>query len=460
MKLTNIQKQGLEYAQTVQYPAFFMTMRAGKSILTIKDLIFNECFPALICASLSTIYGWEQDLQKCGFTKNDYQILIGEKSQKIRNFKNLTSKSIVLTNKEFYISIPEIIKYINFKSVILDESTCIKNFKSNISKFYCKNFKKIQRKYVLTGTPMPNSELDIFCQLQFLDPTILNFKNFWSFKTKYFYCYNYHDYRIKPSIKAYFYQRLAQTCHFVTLQDVRRSIGKENIKMNRIVRTCALTEESKEIYKQLKENFLMTVDNNILFGFSYILQQIVYLRKLCSGFIKIKPDSEETKLIDLSKYILLMDILKHEIPDYKIIILCNFYDEIYQTEKIFKKTKKFQNNFDLITGQVSSLKRGEIMQKFQNNEIQYIIANTACIKHGVTLSTADLIIEFSTILGAEIRDQVEFRGTNIYTNDNMTIMHLIVERSIEEYFLKKIEKQISNKQLMNDLIMYLRKEKV
>ncbi len=445
MKLRTLQRTAFYYAQNINHPAFFLTMRIGKILLTIKDIDYNNVFPVLICAPLTTLYGWEEDLQKFGCTKNDYEVITGTKSQKK---EKITNKAFILTNKEFFMSIPELIIEINFKAVVLDESTCIKNPKAAITKFYMKNFQHIQRRYVLTGTPMTGSEMDIFCQLQFLDPTIFKENNYYEFRYKYFYQLFGNEYKLKSYKKPEFYQKLNEKCCFISLNDLRKSIGKKRLETERIVRTVPMSKRFKKIYNKLKKEFIVSLDDKNLFGIQFILQQLVYLRKLCSGFLTLNPETKETQLVDSSKYDLLEDIINNEIPDYKVIILCNFYVEIYEIEKIFKQNKK---KYCIITGKTNVANRGIYQKQFQEGKIQYIIANTECLKMGVTLSNADLTIEFTSVLGNITREQIMFRGTDIYNDNKISIMHLIVENSIEEYFYKKIGKQLIKKELIEEL---------
>jgi SNF2 family DNA or RNA helicase len=221
------------------------------------------------------------------------------------------------------------------------------------------------------------------------------------------------------------------------------------------VRTFDFSKKIKKIYDDLKKNFIVSLEDKPLFGFQYVLQQSIYMRKLCSGFVTLDPETKETKLIDLSKYKLLMDVVNIEIPDYKCIILCNFYDEIYTIEKFFKQSKK---KFSILTGKTKSLDRGKIISDFQNDKIQYVIANVGCMKHGVTLSNADVTIEFGSILGAETVEQGEIRGTDIYRDDKQSIIHLVAKGSVEEYFYKKIGIQESKKKFREDFLKYLRKD--
>ena len=448
MKLHTLQRRMFYYCQKVEHPALLCTMRSGKTILTIKDLIYQNYFPALICAPLSTLYGWEEDLQKIGIPKSEYQIITGTKKQKQKLIK---SKSFIVTNKEFYISIPELIDKVHFKSVVFDESTFLKNHKANMTNFYHTNFRKLKRRYILTGSFMTGHEWDSYGQLKFLDPSIFPQRNFWEFRNKYFYESWKHNWKLKPEKKDEFYGKLNAKCCFVTLNDVRESIGKGELEVDRSVRSFEFSPKIKKIYDNLKKNFIVSLEDKPLFGFQYILQQSIYLRKLCSGFITLDPETKETQLVDDSKYKLLMDLINIEIPDYRCIILCSFYDEIYTIEKFFKQNKK---KYVTLTGK--SKNRNEIIGKFQKGKVQYLIANVGCVKHGVTLSNADITIDFSSLVGPETIEQAEIRGTDIYRDDKQSIIHLIAKRSVEEFFYKKIGKQETERKLREEFLKYLR----
>jgi SNF2 family DNA or RNA helicase len=453
MKLRKIQKQGFLYCQDVEHPALFIDMRGGKTILSMFDVMFSETLPCLICVPLTTIFGWEQDLQKLGVPKSEYTVIIGTKDNKLSLINaDLMGKSFILTNKEFFLSVPELAFMIDFKAVILDESTCIKNPSAKITKFYIENFRSVDRRYILTGTPAPKNELNYFGQLQFLDPTILKCKNYNEFKFTKFYSPFQGCYKLKPDLKAQFYKILDKRCFFRSIKEIRAVEGLEDLKTERIVRSFPLNPKIKKTYDKLKDLFLMTLDDKILFGIEYVLQQMMYLRKLCSGFATIDLETKETKFVDDSKYLLLEDLLKNELSKHKIIIICNFYDEIYKIEKVLQHLKK---KFRIITGKTKNELRGTYIHEFQTTDLQIMLANKDCLKYGVTLSKADITIEFSTMFG-EARDQAEMRGTDIYINDSRCILHLIAEKTIEEFFYKTLNREIKDKQLIDELRIFLR----
>lgn len=453
LKLKPVQKEGFYYCQEQEHPALFITMRGGKALLSIFDIVFNELLPCLICVPLTTLYGWSQDLIKFGLTKNDFTVLIGTKQQKTKILKsNITNKSFILTNKEFFQSIPEILQTVKFNSIILDESTVIKNPKAEITRFYLNNFKNFKRRIILSGDPIIKNEMDLYCQLQFLDPSILKYKTFNDFKFSCFYQLWKNEWRIKPNFRNSFYTHLSKRCFFRNIDEIRSKTGLKKFKTERIVKTFPLKPKTKEVYQKIKEYFLMSYQDKNLFGLKYVIEQLVYLRKLCSGFITLSKESKETLLIDDSKYQLLKSIILTELKNYKIIILCNFYDEIAEIEKILQQINM---NYRVITGKTLSLQRGYYIQEFQETTLPVIIGNTACLKYGATLSKADVTIEVSTLFG-EARNQAEKRGIDLYKDDKNFIIHLLAEKTIEEFFYSKLLQNITHKQLMIDLLVFLR----
>ena len=449
-QLTNIQKEIFYYCQTVEHPAIFAAPRARKTYVVLKDLLFQNYFPALVCVPLNTLPGWRDDLKNIGVPQSDYQILTGTKQQKEKKFTK--GKAFTLVNKEFFISMPDLHQRMNFQSIVLDESTCIKNPKSTITKFYMNTpeLKKARRRYILTGTPMTNQLLDIYCQLQFLDPTIFNCKTYWDFRHKYFYQQYENHWELKPWKDYFFWKLLKQYCFFVTNSDVRKSIGKKDLIQNDYVYRFALKPKIQEIYKALKEDFLIKVDGKIKFGIQYVVQQLVYLRQLCSGFIIHDLEAKQYELVDLSKYKLLLDIIKTKLYNKKVIILCNFYNEIETITSIFDK--QGITSYKIITGKSSFKKKDEAMNGFQHKDTQFIIANSTCAQFGLTLSNADIMIKFSSVLGNIKRNQVSMRGTDIYKDDSIEIIHLIVKGSIEEYFYKQSKKGISHQKMIEQMV--------
>jgi SNF2 family DNA or RNA helicase len=69
--------------------------------------------------------------------------------------------------------------------VVLDESSRIKNPRASTTKAVLKISHWAARRIVLNGTPISNNPLDLWAQLEFLDPAIIGCKNFFHYRARY-----------------------------------------------------------------------------------------------------------------------------------------------------------------------------------------------------------------------------------------------------------------------------------
>ena len=68
---------------------------------------------------------------------------------------------------------------------IIDESTTIKNHKAKRTMNAVRLGKYAYYKRILTGSPVTKSPLDLYSQAYFLDPSLLGFSSFFSFRARY-----------------------------------------------------------------------------------------------------------------------------------------------------------------------------------------------------------------------------------------------------------------------------------
>src|SRR5690606_18851317 len=70
-------------------------------------------------------------------------------------------------------------------AMLIDESTTIKNPKAKRTKAVVSLGKYARIKRIATGSPITRNPLDLFTQCQFLDPKLLGFTSFYSFRNRY-----------------------------------------------------------------------------------------------------------------------------------------------------------------------------------------------------------------------------------------------------------------------------------
>ena len=73
----------------------------------------------------------------------------------------------------------------NFKCMVVDESSVMKNMTAQITSEILSMIDVIPRRYVLSGTPNPNSNLELFPQMKFVLPDLFG-ASFYGWQATYF----------------------------------------------------------------------------------------------------------------------------------------------------------------------------------------------------------------------------------------------------------------------------------
>jgi SNF2 family DNA or RNA helicase len=155
------QKIALSYMRSSNYFALFMEQGTGKtipSLCRILDLLKSGAIEdALVVAPKSALGAWERDIEL--FNALDREILRGGITL-INYDKVWRGETKSPYNKKW-------------GCIILDEAHAIKNRTSRRSKFLLKIACKADYRYILTGTPISNGQLEnIWALYCFLDPYI------------------------------------------------------------------------------------------------------------------------------------------------------------------------------------------------------------------------------------------------------------------------------------------------
>jgi len=417
-----------------------MEMRLGKTLVAIRRSKMLRIQRALVIAPYSALSGWIRELDLEG--EDPPALLFGTRLQRLKILAE--KKDLVkwfLINREGHLSIPEIAQ-IPWDLVILDESTCIKAPRTKISEFFCSNFRKVKTRMILTGTPAPESDLDYYQQLRFLDPQILPQPNYYDFRFKFFGTIR-HETLISPKGSRYISQQLSRYCFFLTRRDV--NLGGAKIYERRCVR---MDDKSRAAYRKLLRRFVLEYDGEIIDWTVFATTRYIWLRRLCGGFI-------EDELVNKSKVKDLVYLLKTELKDQSIVIWCKFTKEI---DMIYSTLLDEGFTCGRVYGKIMISERNEIQYAFQTEEIKILIAQPECFKHGVDLSQASTLIYYSSPDGLETRQQTEARGDKIGSDDSTLIIDMITLDTIEEDVIESLMKKEGRQEMMRRIVRRIQSE--
>ena len=162
------------HAAKFNHNACLLEMRLGKTLATIRwDVSLSSkslaSEPILVVAPLSVLEAWEKELT---LEYERYVLVSGKSFDKrtdlvVNEAFGVEGRTWVLINYESLRATPGL-AFLEWFTVVADESTIIKNNQAAITKLFTKGFRETKHRTILAGMPRPESELDLFSQFQFL----------------------------------------------------------------------------------------------------------------------------------------------------------------------------------------------------------------------------------------------------------------------------------------------------
>ena len=413
LKLYRHQEIALSYMRSNNYFALFMEQGTGKtipSLVRLLDLLKNKDIDdALVVAPKSALGAWERDIEL--FEPRDQAIL--KKGITLINYDKVWRGE----KKSPY--------YKPYGCIILDEAHFIKNRSSKRSKFLLKIATMSKYRYILTGTPIGNGQLENIWSLYcFLDPYLQRgyiysriFKgSYRTFENKYCILNMYH----KPM----------SYIHVDELQDIINQSSYRVKKIDCLDLPEKLPDEvikvdlkNKSLYKQLATEsailkYEILADNP--------LSRLVKLRQLCSGYLKVDPEIGDDIEVETEKTAVLEELIEGFEEDKKLVIFAEFK---YSIKKISNLLTKKKIKFVILDG---DQKDKTIWRKFQTDKsIRIIVCQYQTASAGIDLYASDTIIYYEPTLRSTTLEQSRDRIHRTGQKNKCSYIHLLTKGTVE-----------------------------
>lgn len=418
IKLYRHQEIALSYMRSSNYFALFMEQGTGKtipSLCRILDLLRSgKIEEALVVAPKSALGAWERDIEL--FNDLDREIL--KDGITLINYDKVWRGD----KKSPY--------YKKWGCIVLDEAHLIKNRTSRRSKFILRIATMADYRYILTGTPIGNGQLENIWSLYcFLDPYLergypysrIFGGSYKTFEDRYCILNMYH----KPSsyIHVKELQEIINEHSYrvkkVDCLDLPEKLPDEIIKVDQAEKTLykkLATESAILEYEILAEN---------------PLSRLVKLRQLCSGHIKL--DTGEILEVKNEKLNILQELLEGYEDDKKIVIFAEFK---YSIGKIAELLKKMKIKHVILDG---DQKDKTIWRKFQaDKKIRVIVCQYQTASAGIDLFASDTIIYYEMTLRSNILEQSRDRIHRTGQKNKCSYYFLLTKGTVEEQIYKTL----------------------
>lgn len=425
--------------------ALFDEMGCGKSAQVINAACVlaeaGEIDTVLIVAPASVRCVW-LDKEIGEIKKHSWHPLNVVAEYHAKNLKSAwsdTSKDMrgmllwVVTNYEFLRNnqhLETLCSYLEGNKVLLvcDESSYVKNRSAAQTKATMKLRSTCARCVILNGTPIANSPMDLWSQMQVLSPKILAcYKNFYNFR--YEYC--------EMRSQNFGGQRFQQIVSYKNLDHLAKKLAPYVLRREKkdcldlppklyTEREVPLSLESWKRYKELKRDFIMTLGENDVRLEPNAAVRIMRLAQLTSGitaamFITDEGEDKSDELLARTNYKDLSDeklkwavkYLTEECTARAVIVWTRWRRERERLVAELWKHKDTLTPYELYGGQRQADRETAVQyftQPLANRECRMVlVAQPHAGGHGLNLVAASEAIYLSNDFALGIRLQSEDR---------------------------------------------------
>ena len=318
--------------------------------------------------------------------------------------------------------------------LVVDESSRIKRPGAKRTKFITKIGKQAKYRRILTGTPVTKGPEDVYRQFAFLDPYILGYESFYSFRARYCIMGGYENRQIvayenvdelTKSIEGHSFRILKKDCLDLPEKIYQRAY-------------VDLSEAQRRLYNTMKDEWVADYQEETIEAPEAITRLLRMQQITCGWF----PSENPVPIDDKNPRIELLKEILSEI-DGKAIIWARFRADLKLIENELAGMAVSYH------GGVSNDDRMKAVDDFQNNpKVKYFIGQPQSGGIGLTLTAASYAIYYSNSFDLEVRLQSEDRCHRIGTTNNVTYIDIEANKTID----KKIIKALRDKKSLADLI--------
>lgn len=339
----------------------------------------------------------------------------------------------------------------------VDEGHDFKNPKSTRTEHLLELSKYTDYKLIMTGTPIDEGLMDLFAYFEFLDPNILGFGDFYSFRARYAIMGGFEDKQVVSyqnvdelmnAVRPYVFQ-----CTKEEMVDLPpKTYQKRWVKM---------TDKQKQVYKTLKKSKRIEHEG-IEYDVENTLERMMLLQYVTAGYfsypkLTVDPMDEDGEAV-VERAVEVIE----EVPP-KVKELMRWLEEIPKTASVIIWSR-WRLEMDTIVrhlverygedqvvqirGGASPAEKERAREAFESGKSRFCVAHPASGGVGLTLIRASYVAYLSNTFRLIHRIQSEDRCHRIGQSKNVTYVDFVCEGTVDVDVLAAIE----NKQNVADWV--------
>ncbi len=412
-------------------------MGLGKTVQTLALLQAqrenNIRHASLLIMPTSLVYNWELEANK--FTP-DLKILAYMGTNRNKDVAEFNNYDIVLTSYGIVRLDLQILTEFYFNYIILDESQAIKNPNSNISKAV----RKLKSKYrlILTGTPLENSTMDLWSQMNFINPGLLGNQHF--FKNEFLTPIE----KKKDENKT---RKLNTIIKPFILRRHKSQVAKELPEKVENIKYSVMTQSQEDQYEEAKSYYRNKIldeieKNGVKRSHFILLQGLTKLRQIANHpkMIDEKYTGDSGKLEDV------VQMISSALSEgHKILIFSQFVKHL---SILCDYLNRHRIRFAYLDG--STKDRESQVRSFQeDDDIHIFLISLKAGGLGLNLTKADYVFLLDPWWNPAVEQQAIDRAHRIGQENKVFTYKFISKNTVEEKIIALQKRKIK---LASDLI--------
>jgi hypothetical protein len=331
--------------------------------------------------------------------------------------------------------------------LVVDESSRIKRPGAKRTKTITNFAKQAKYRRIMTGTPVTKGPEDVYSQFKFLDPYILGYDSFYSFRARYCVMGGFENKQIvsyqnvdelTQNIEGHSFRVLKKDC----LDLPEKIYQREYVE---------LSPKQRKLYEQLRKEFVTELGDETLTASEAITRMLRLQQILCGWF------PTEEKVVPIDDKNPRMEALKELLANIqsKVIIWARFKADLRAIQDMLGDSAVAYH------GDISNDDRAMAVKHFQEDDrIRYFIGQPQSGGIGLTLTAADYAIYYSNSFDLETRLQSEDRCHRIGTTNNVTYIDLEAPKTIDTKIIKALreKKNLADVVTKDPMSMFLTEE--
>jgi len=337
-----------------------------------------------------------------------------------------------------------------FDILTIDEISYMKN--PGTQRFKCLKpvLNKFDRRWGLTGSPAPNSLLDIFGPQYIIDQGATFGPFITRFRQEYFYPSGYggYEWKIQPDGEVRIHEKLEDKVLRMAALD---HLDLPELTYNNIY--IDLPPAAKKMYKSFEDNLTIELDAGNVTAVNAAVA-VMKGQQIANGGSYLDGDEREILHIHDAKTDAALELVE-ELSGQPCIIGYHFAHDLARLKQVFPHAP-------IIGSGVIGTKLDKIIKSWNAGEIPVLLAHPMSAGHGLNLQgSGHAVIWYSLTWSLETYEQFIRRLWRQGQKNHIVVHHIIARDTVDEAILSAVKRKDKTQQKLLDAVRdYVKRDKM